>query len=67
MFAGHTLLNILSNFGVTFLNKYFLIAVLPLLVILAICVLEFGIAFLQAYVFVNLLCMYLNDTLRMAH
>ena len=67
MFAGHTLLNILSNFGITFLNKQFLIAVFPLLFVLAICVLEFGIAFLQAYVFVNLLCMYLSDTLRMAH
>lgn len=67
MFAGHTLLNILANFGVTFLNNYFFIAILPLLFILAICVLEFGIAFLQAYVFVNLLCMYLSDTLRMAH
>ena len=67
MFAGHALLNILANFGITFLNKQFLIAIFPLLFILAICVLEFGIAFLQAYVFVNLLCMYLSDTLRMAH
>jgi F0F1-type ATP synthase membrane subunit a len=36
---------------------------LPLGVIVAIIFLEFGIAFLQAYVFTLLLCVYLNDAI----
>ena len=35
----------------------------PLIVIFAIFGLEFGIAFLQAYVFTLLLCVYLNDAI----
>jgi F0F1-type ATP synthase membrane subunit a len=38
---------------------------LPLLVIFAIVGLELAIAFLQAYVFVILLCIYLNDALNL--
>jgi F0F1-type ATP synthase membrane subunit a len=37
-----------------------------MLPLLAILVLEFGVAFLQAYVFVILVCIYLNDTLKSA-
>jgi len=37
--------------------------VLPLVVIFAIVGLELAIAFLQAYVFVVLLCIYLNDAI----
>lgn len=36
---------------------------LPLLVIFAIIFLEVSIAFLQAYVFTILLCIYLNDAI----
>jgi F0F1-type ATP synthase membrane subunit a len=36
---------------------------LPLIVIVAIIGLELGIAFLQAYVFTLLLCVYLNDAI----
>jgi F-type H+-transporting ATPase subunit a len=36
---------------------------LPLLVIFAIVGLELAIAFLQAYVFTVLLCIYLNDAI----
>ena len=39
------------------------IHVLPLVVIFAIVGLELAIAFLQAYVFVVLLCIYLNDAI----
>lgn len=38
---------------------------LPLLVIFAIVGLELSIAFLQAYVFTILTCIYLNDSLHM--
>jgi F0F1-type ATP synthase membrane subunit a len=37
--------------------------VLPLIVIFAIVGLELSIAFLQAYVFTVLLCIYLNDAI----
>jgi F-type H+-transporting ATPase subunit a len=39
------------------------IHLLPLVVIFAIIGLELAIAFLQAYVFVVLLCIYLNDAI----
>lgn len=37
--------------------------ILPLIVIFLITGLEIGIAFLQAYVFTLLLCVYLNDAI----
>lgn len=40
-----------------------LLHILPLVVIFAIIGLELAIAFLQAYVFTVLLCIYLNDAL----
>jgi F-type H+-transporting ATPase subunit a len=68
MMAGHTLLHILSSFGVSFTKmKYFFIAFIPFILVLGILLLEFGIALLQAYVFVILLCIYLNDSLHPGH
>lgn len=70
MFAGHTLLNILAGFsimlfpGITFIGFFpWLGSVIPLLVVFAVMGLELGIAFLQAYVFTILTCLYLNDAL----
>jgi F-type H+-transporting ATPase subunit a len=40
-----------------------IVHVLPLMVIFAIVGLELAIAFLQAYVFTVLLCIYLNDAI----
>ena len=66
MMSGHTLLNILSGFGVSLFTKTNLfekiLAFGPFLIVLVVLVLEFCIAFLQAYVFVVLLCIYLNDS-----
>jgi F-type H+-transporting ATPase subunit a len=42
-----------------------LISVMPLLAIVAVAALEFLIAFLQAYVFAILTCIYLNDALHL--
>lgn len=68
MMAGHTLLNILSSFVLgIWKSKYTVFALVPFILVLAITVLEFGIAFLQAYVFVILLCIYLNDALHPGH
>ncbi len=62
MLAGHTLLHILASFGMSMLKIDIVLALIMALPIIAICVLEFGIAFLQAYVFVVLLCMYLKES-----
>ena len=68
MMAGHTLLNILSSFVIAMWNSgYAIVGIIPFILVLAITVLEFGIAFLQAYVFVILLCIYLNDALHPGH
>jgi F-type H+-transporting ATPase subunit a len=65
MLAGHTLLHILANF-VFFVSKHNLpILLLPFAFLLAIATLEVGIAFIQAYVFVILSCIYLNDSLNL--
>lgn len=62
MLAGHTLLHILASFGMSLLKIDALLALLMAGPIVAICVLEFGIAFLQAYVFVVLVCIYLKES-----
>jgi F-type H+-transporting ATPase subunit a len=61
MLAGHTLLKVIAGFifvlGVG--------GVLPLALIVAVTGLEILIAFLQAYVFTILTCLYINDALHM--
>jgi F-type H+-transporting ATPase subunit a len=42
-------------------------SVLPLAMTVALTALEFLVAFLQAYVFAVLTCMYLNDALHPGH
>ena len=66
MMSGHCLLKILAGFGWTMLSSggvLSVIHIMPLLVIFAIIGLELSIAFLQAYVFTVLLCIYLNDAI----
>lgn len=58
--AGHTLVFIISNF---FLNLTFFLLVIFLPFLFIIFVLEFGVAFLQAYVFTILFTIYLKDSL----
>jgi len=68
MMAGHTLIHILTSFAVSFLKaSHVLIALFPILLVILVFVLELAIAFLQAYVFVILLCIYLNDSLHPVH
>ena len=59
MLAGHTLLKVFAGFVVALGAA----GVVPLLFIVALTGLEILIAFLQAYVFTLLTCMYLNDAL----
>ncbi len=59
--AGHTMLKVFGGFVV----MLGLAGVAPLLVIVALYGLETLIAFLQAYVFTILTCIYLNDALHL--
>jgi F-type H+-transporting ATPase subunit a len=66
MMSGHCLLKILAGFAWTMFSSLSVLSffhIVPLIVIFAIIGLELGIAFLQAYVFTLLLCVYLNDAI----
>jgi F-type H+-transporting ATPase subunit a len=62
--AGHTLVYIISSFilNMSYLSFWFFFVFVG--VLLAILLLEIGVAFLQAYVFTILTCIYLNDSLK---
>ena len=66
MLAGHITLKVFAGF-VTSLSALGALgvggAILPLLMTVALTGLEFLVAFLQAYVFAVLTCMYLNDAI----
>jgi F-type H+-transporting ATPase subunit a len=70
MLAGHITLKVFGAF-VTMLGGLGLVgwlgATLPLALIVALTALELLIAFLQAYVFTILTCIYLNDALHPGH
>ena len=59
MMAGHTLMKVFGGFVVQM--KWF--GILPLTFLVALTGLEMLIAFLQAYVFAILTCLYINDAL----
>ena len=61
MTAGHTMLKVFASFVFT-LGVF---GIVPLALVAALTGLEFIIAFLQAYVFTILTCVYLNDALHM--
>ena len=69
MLAGHITLKVFGGFVVMLLGagSFAALAPLPLLAAIAITALEFLVAFLQAYVFTMLTCMYLNDALHPGH
>lgn len=68
MLAGHTMLGVFAGFVVMLLGAggaLSAIAVGPLLLIIAITLLELLIAFLQAYVFAILTCIYLGEAIHL--
>lgn len=70
MLAGHITLKVFTGFIVSLSALGFggvLTSILPLVMAVAITALEFLVAFLQAYVFTVLTCMYLNDALHPNH
>ena len=61
MMAGHILLKVIAGF-VAAMGVF---GILPLALVVALTGLEFIIAFLQAYVFTILTCLYINDALHL--
>jgi F-type H+-transporting ATPase subunit a len=70
MLAGHITLKVFASF-VVMLSGLGVVgwagAILPLALTVALTALEFLVAFLQAYVFAILTCIYLNDALHPGH
>ncbi len=66
MMAGHTLLKVIAGFvfGLA-INSYIVGGILPLGFLVALTGLEIVIAFLQAYVFAILTCLYINDAIHL--
>jgi len=68
MTSGHTLLKVIGGFSWNMLCSkgwVFAFGFLPLAVLCILVLLELGVAVLQAYVFVLLLTIYLNDVLNL--
>src|ERR1700727_467185 len=68
MLAGHTMLAVFAGFVVALGSAggaLKLLSVAPMLLIVAIMLLELLVAFLQAYVFAILTCIYLNEALHL--
>lgn len=68
MMAGHTLLKVIAGFAWAMLNVNTFIFVahfIPLILLVLLIGLELGVAVIQAYVFVILTCMYINDALNL--
>ena len=70
MLAGHITLNVFGGFCVMLLSAgaaLKVVAILPFAMTIGLYALELLVAFLQAYVFTMLTCMYLNDALHPGH
>ena len=69
MLAGHVLLKIFAGFIITLgtAGIWSILAPLPFIFTIALIALELLVAFLQAYVFAILTCIYLNDALHPGH
>lgn len=66
--AGHSLLAIIAGFAWSIANSgglFAIVSIIPVVVIIAIYGLELAVAFLQAYVFAVLLCIYLKDAIEL--
>lgn len=62
--AGHTLVHIIVTFILNVMKVEFFLSLLILIPLFLILTLEFGVAFLQAYVFTVLISIYLSDSLK---
>ena len=62
--AGHTLEHIIVTFILNVMKIEFILSLFLLIPLFLILTLEFGVAFLQAYVFTVLISIYLSDSLK---
>ncbi|MEZ5920364.1 MAG: F0F1 ATP synthase subunit A [Parvularculaceae bacterium] len=69
MMAGHVILKVFAGFIISLIaaGAWGVVAIFPMLGIIAITLLEVLVAFLQAYVFAILTCIYLNDAVHAGH
>lgn len=70
MLAGHTMLKVFAGFVVSLgslAGVFKVFALIPLLAATALIGLEFLVAFLQAFIFTILTCIYLNDAIHPGH
>lgn len=70
MIAGHILLKVIAGFSVSMISMGlagYALGLLPMLFNVILIGFEFLIAFLQAYVFAILSCIYLKDTVELEH
>ncbi len=68
MLGGHVVLKIFATFVAILLAMapaYWLVGLLSLASVVALTALEFMVAFLQAFVFAVLACVYLNDVVHL--
>ena len=69
MMAGHTMLKVFAGFtatlGLTLGGIGYAIGILPLMINIVIIGFEFLVAFLQAYVFTILTCIYIKDAIEL--
>jgi len=68
MMAGHTLLKVIAGFSFTLVNKsgvLFILHLIPLFLLIPLYGLELAVAFIQAFVFTILVCIYINEGLNL--
>jgi F-type H+-transporting ATPase subunit a len=61
MLAGHTLMGIFSKSCAFIMQHYFFFFLIPLVLVVLVFTLEIAVSIIQAYIFVSLVCIYLND------
>jgi ATP synthase subunit 6 len=69
LMAGHTLLKVIFGFswGLVLMDNFifFSLHLIPLCLLILLMGLELGVALIQAYVFIILTCIYLNDSINL--
>ena len=70
MMAGHILLKVIAGFAWTMMatgGRRYVAHFVPMIVLFRLLLLETGVAFVQAYVFALLTCIYLTDVVHGGH
>lgn len=65
MMGGHTMLKVFAGFIGALASYFVLPGIFPLLITVALVGFEFVVAFLQAYIFTVLTCIYLHDAIHL--